>query len=668
MISRKLSALTMASSMALLGLLPATALAAQISGTASLTASTTRTSVGQTVTYTVADSAATSTTEYQFWVQGTSGQWTMAQNYSPSASYALHATASGSETVVAYALSKAEVGAGDWSLAVQTNSVPLYVDSAVHMTVAANADTENPVVTVTVTAQNVDSPLYQLWWKTPAGVWEQSGAYQTSNVFTVALPQGGNYEFMAYAKEKNAMATAADAVFAPAQSVAVAVPAARVMISPAVSALKAGSQGIDPIMVSVQDAAGNPIMNFNGTVTIGDTLGLLMGAAGSTASLAVPIANGVGMADVMASTTAGASDVITSSALMPGAGSFVQPTVAYGSATVSSRAFDGNISQMHTITTIASTVDAINGDQNPYGLTYYNPPKGPATDPYIGDFLVSNFSNQAGTNGAGTTIEAINPTTGAVSRFAASASGPVSLAVSPLGPLWIANFGTNGSNGNDEVLTPTGGQFPNGGSTITSPLLDGPWGQAFVPSAAGPAFFVTNALNGTIDAMYGFAPPNFSTDTKFAVIGQGLAHQGTTASTVKGPQDMVYDPATQMVYVTDTADNSIRGFYWDGAGTPNQGLGQLVYQGAPLMAPVGITIDPLNGDLLVANQGNNNLVEIALNNGHAYAAGQTVLDNTLVNPQTGAGSALFGVYAMQNAGQLEVFFTDDNTNTLDVLK
>ena len=83
---------------------------------------------------------------------------------------------------------------------------------------------------------------------------------------------------------------------------------------------------------------------------------------------------------------------------------------------------------------------------------------------------------------------------------------------------------------------------------------------------------------------------------------------------------------------------------------------------------MGITIDPLNGDLLVANQGNNNLVEIALNDGHAYVAGQKVLDNTPVNPQTGAGSALFGVYAMNNNGQLEVFFTDDNTNTLDVLK
>ncbi len=44
------------------------------------------------------------------------------------------------------------------------------------------------------------------------------------------------------------------------------------------------------------------------------------------------------------------------------------------------------------------------------------------------------------------------------------------------------------------------------------------------------------------------------------------------------------------------------------------------------------------------------------------------LDNVPVDAQTGNGSALIGDAASTDAmGNLEVFFTDDNTNTLDVL-
>lgn len=326
---------------------------------------------------------------------------------------------------------------------------------------------------------------------------------------------------------------------------------------------------------------------------------------------------------------------------------------------------------LHHISVVASTV-AANGDQNPYGLTL-DTFKGTAANPnpYYGDLLVSNFSNSAGTSGAGSTILAINPKTGSVMPFASSAAGPVAMAVSPKGPVWVANFGRQGTDGNVEVLTPAGGQFPNGGSIITSSAnLAGPWGQVFVPNASAPAFLVTNALNGTLYAMHGFSPPAFNTDTQFTEIGSGLTHRGTAAATVAGPEGMVFDPATGMVYVTDAADNSIRAFYWHGLGTPNQGQGHLVYQGGALKSPAGITLNPLNGDLLVVNQGNNHLVQLKLlPNGQAQVTGQRVLDSTPVNPRTGAGSALFGVLAVKTAnGHLHIYFTDDNTNTVDVLK
>lgn len=44
------------------------------------------------------------------------------------------------------------------------------------------------------------------------------------------------------------------------------------------------------------------------------------------------------------------------------------------------------------------------------------------------------------------------------------------------------------------------------------------------------------------------------------------------------------------------------------------------------------------------------------------------IDNVPVDQVTGTGSALFGLVAAVDAlGNLEVFFTDDNTNILDEL-
>lgn len=331
----------------------------------------------------------------------------------------------------------------------------------------------------------------------------------------------------------------------------------------------------------------------------------------------------------------------------------------------------GHVSQLNDNQVVSSTVDPGNGDLNPYAVVIDQRP-GSAT---FGQLFVSNFSDKNGVNGAGSTIEEIK--NGHPITFATGANGPAAMAFSPKGPLWIANFGQLGTDGDVQVTKPNGASFGAGG-VVTDSAVQGPWGQAF----AGPyqladgttvpaAFFVTGALNGTVAAMYGFAPPAFNTTTKFDVIGSGLAHSGTNANNVQGPQGMAWDAQSHTLYVTDTADNSIRAFSWTGATTPDQGQGTLVYQGGALRSPVGIAIDPVNGDLLVVNQGNNNLVELSLDPKHharAHVVGQAVLDKTPVNPRTGAGAALFGITATtDSAGNLVVYYTDDNSNTVNEL-
>ena len=58
--------------------------------------------------------------------------------------------------------------------------------------------------------------------------------------------------------------------------------------------------------------------------------------------------------------------------------------------------------------------------------------------------------------------------------------------------------------------------------------------------------------------------------------------------------------------------------------------------------------------------------ELNLSQGKAISV--HLLDNVPVDAQSGNGSALFGVAAAADArGNLEVYFTDDNMNTLNLL-
>ena len=68
--------------------------------------------------------------------------------------------------------------------------------------------------------------------------------------------------------------------------------------------------------------------------------------------------------------------------------------------------------------------------------------------------------------------------------------------------------------------------------------------------------------------------------------------------------------------------------------------GMTAFQGKPLNMPGGLTVSPLNGDLLVVNLNDNNLVELNLSQGKAV--GVRLLDNVPVDAQSGNGSALFG--------------------------
>lgn len=349
------------------------------------------------------------------------------------------------------------------------------------------------------------------------------------------------------------------------------------------------------------------------------------------------------------------------------------------------------ITSLNTIAQVSTTVDPTNHDANPYAIvmvptsTTITVPSGATFK--AGDLLVSNFSNSAGTNGAGTTIEDITPSASAPApvTFSNAVSGPVALALNAnLTALWVANFGASpdGTMGDVQVLNSKGTTFTYG--NIKNQNLWGSWGQAFNGQAVGatpaPAFFDTNVLTGGVYRLQGFPPtpssgPNFAAAT-ITQIGS-LGHSGTNANNVVGPQGMAYVSAGDTLYVVDAVNNRIVSFSGVSTATAVE-QPTVVYSGMPLNQPAGLAINPINGDLLVVNQGDNNLIELALpssSSSSMYSSGSTTA--TVVGTKTldptpvvnGSGSALFGLTATEDSnGHLMVYFTDDNTNTVDVLK
>ena len=364
------------------------------------------------------------------------------------------------------------------------------------------------------------------------------------------------------------------------------------------------------------------------------------------------------------------------------------------------------INNLGSIKQVASAVGA-NGDANPYGIAIapssFNGLNADGSKSVLqpGDLILTDFSDKTGAN-VGTSILRYSPSTASISPFYTEhvGTGPVAVAISSKGASWIANFqpgytnsadGTTTGDGNVVVITPNGTDIPNNMGIIDNnsgatfnPAVNkyaGPWGQAFGVKAGSttPHFFVSN-----VDSGHGwvqredFTAPNFN---KATVTTIALEATGTNAFDPTGPQGMVYDPKTDILYVASTADNKIWAIPNATTAAPSTSPGILVYanpqNGAtPLNGPVGMTINPINGDLIVADQLDNNLVEIAPNatlgaNGYTFSAtlvGTKLVDNTAVNATAGTGSALFDIVANTDAsGNLEVYYVDSVTNTLNLL-
>ncbi len=337
------------------------------------------------------------------------------------------------------------------------------------------------------------------------------------------------------------------------------------------------------------------------------------------------------------------------------------------------------ITGLNSVSVVASTmfvVDAngktITTDANPYGVAIVPNAAAKLTGGLKpGDLVVTNF----GANQTGKTIVSVPNRQGPAhllnTTMDKGTNGPADLAFNTLtGSSWVANTSGNNIqafNSNGKVIV-----------TLTNPLFNMPWGQAFNGGVRNPndgavaSFFSTNAANATIDRIDLVPTSTGAFAFKVFQIGQ-LAHMGkqTFVALTWVPFLRVgNDSYKDVLLATDTVNNRIAAYPNSSTrhtvNTRSTNQGETVFKGMPLQGPVGITVSPTTGDLIVANSQKNDIVE--LNVRTHQVVGDVLVDNVPVDAQSGNGSALFGVAAgVDKEGNLQVYFTDDNTNTVNVL-
>lgn len=342
------------------------------------------------------------------------------------------------------------------------------------------------------------------------------------------------------------------------------------------------------------------------------------------------------------------------------------------------------LAQLMTTATIGSTVDATNGDSNPYGLAIAPITTGKVT---AGDLIVCNFNSNATTNasGQGTTIEDLSPVAGSKPiRIAQDPSlmGCDALAINPgQGAIWAAAYTAN----DNPIFSPAGSLLT---TLATAYKWAQPWGQVYAApmtsstmsggsgymtgttttTASTSAFYISEAQNGSI------VQANItSTGLVYNAIATGFPVNTASQYGILAPAGLTYNASTDTLYIVSSDTNSVVAFSsvstipaggivvaagMNNALTfsgPSASLAKVVFSGTPLNYPVSSAL-LYNGDLVIGNTGDNNLVEINPSTG--MMVGEKSVD-------TGAAGAIFGIATSGTTlATQKIFFNDDNSNSV----
>jgi DNA-binding beta-propeller fold protein YncE len=248
-----------------------------------------------------------------------------------------------------------------------------------------------------------------------------------------------------------------------------------------------------------------------------------------------------------------------------------------------------------------------NGDVNPYGVAFAPPgfPAGGALN--VGDILVSNFNNSMNLQGTGTTIIDVPANAPVFQFFGGTGSLGLTTALNILrrGFVLVGNFPspkglcTDPGTGSGSILViDKNGKLL---STITDPLIQGPWDSALFDKFESAKLFVANALTGTVVRLDLDVDKSGVSLEKATQIASGYLHNCDAVTFVDAPTGLVYDANKDVLYVASAADNAVYAVSDAGERKHDGGVGKLIYTDSiHLHGPLGMAMAP-NGDLLVSN-------------------------------------------------------------------
>ena len=352
----------------------------------------------------------------------------------------------------------------------------------------------------------------------------------------------------------------------------------------------------------------------------------------------------------------------------------VAAAVVLGAGSANAGGFPAFVGPLHHTKTLTSTVPG-NGDVNPYGVAVVSHSTG---DLFARNVLVSNFNNKANVQGTGTTIVEITPSGhhwlfAQINPNLPGCPGGVGLttALSVLSSGWVIVGSLPTKNGNVSgagclIVLDKWGHVRE---TFENHGINGPWDMTAADFGHVAVLFVTNVLNGTVQA--GGKTVHGGTVLRLVVvvprhglpflaqartIGFGFGERTDQAALVVGPTGVGLG-RNGTLYVADTVANRVTAipdalFRFSDAGT-----GFTVSQGRHLNNPLGLAVAP-GGDILTVNASDGNLVEIT-------PFGAQIAVRTLdKNNGNGAGD-LFGLAVKPHSDA--VYYVDDFDNTFRLL-
>ena len=151
---------------------------------------------------------------------------------------------------------------------------------------------------------------------------------------------------------------------------------------------------------------------------------------------------------------------------------------------------------------------------------------------------------------------------------------------------------------------------PNGALIATlnnKAFVNGPWGMAVQELNPGLAhIFYTNVLDGTVKRLHVSYTANSLSVLGVHPVGAGFSHRLDPAALVLGPSGVTYDAANDLLYVADSADNTIYSLDKASNRTSPATAQRVFSDNAHLHGPLDLGLLP-NGDLAVANSDGSNV-------------------------------------------------------------